>query len=634
MTAPATTVFWFGVRGTQTYRKIEAPSLARAIRAFRLGEAFPHTYSTQPIRTRVPGPNGYDIDVCLSSEPGAVIPVSTADWVTVAEIPPEGADDEFPLEMRSMITAAGAGLLPALGTTEPAAAATTALAAVTPETTGYSNLTRTEIQARHLEIARMQGALELQRRELVQQMEKLQGELRTRMEHVWLIELFLGSHEQVTILSQGQPAPANTPITVLQGVRCMDEEYVAAEWLRHPEKIGTFDCRDLGDFDAWIVRPENLDRVFPYQKGVVAFRVCRFDRDYGVDVKRDGIAGLMESIALNDANKMVYLLVRNGANLYRLWVDVKLWPRFFPTAEEMAPPEDNLRGRADADRRLGAIKQTIGGMMVLNGLLQRSDLFHPLPTDDVIDVFQPHHVAAWFQLIRDDEYAGLLGDGRDFEGLTWHTYEKWLRSKLQPGVRVLFVGRRSSNEKYAERTGIRKSHEWPRRDEVYTLEAEQAGWCRADFSIVYHPMVYSYTDGYEPRKRGIRFGVHEDEVLPIDFLSARVLAHLIEDRSQRRHTDMFRAAFGQYAVAREQALREKPFIDLVLAQAGVDPNNDVERARAGRLLRWWKLKVQEHRTLNEDEPKALRMILQAFQAGQDFDDDPERALLASTGGGA
>lgn len=71
---------------------------------------------------------------------------------------------------------------------------------------------------------------------------------------------------------------------------------------------------------------------------------------------------------------------------------------------------------------------------------------------------------------------------------------------------------------------------------------------------------------------------------------------------------------------------ELPFVDLVLTQNGVDIYNDKERARCERLVRWWKMKVKHHRTLDADEAKALRMISKAFAKGEDHEDDPEHLL--------
>jgi len=76
----------------------------------------------------------------------------------------------------------------------------------------------------------------------------------------------------------------------------------------------------------------------------------------------------------------------------------------------------------------------------------------------------------------------------------------------------------------------------------------------------------------------------------------------------------------------EEAAHEKPFVDLVLTRAGVALDNERERARCERLVRWWKIKTKVHRTLADDEPKALRMILKAFVRGDDVEDDPEYRL--------
>lgn len=68
--------FWFGGQ-TGERVKIEALSLKKAIRIFRVGTPFPHTYSSKRIRTTTPGRHGYEESVYLSSEPEGVIEVWT-----------------------------------------------------------------------------------------------------------------------------------------------------------------------------------------------------------------------------------------------------------------------------------------------------------------------------------------------------------------------------------------------------------------------------------------------------------------------------------------------------------------------------------------------------------------------------
>ena len=117
------------------------------------------------------------------------------------------------------------------------------------------------------------------------------------------------------------------------------------------------------------------------------------------------------------------------------------------------------------------------------------------------------------------------------------------------------------------------------------------------------------------------------ESVPIDFISPRVLEHLIRDRGQREeYGRFFKLAHRVFRLAHAQEQREAPFINLVLTQAGADPTDPAAQARCRRLVRWWKLKTKEHRELGTDEAKALRMVLAAFKRGDDVENDPEYRL--------
>ena len=45
---------------------------------------------------------------------------------------------------------------------------------------------------------------------------------------------------------------------------------------------GGMDFGDIGKFDKWVATPENLNRVLPDQRGIVAFQVRRHGKNYGV----------------------------------------------------------------------------------------------------------------------------------------------------------------------------------------------------------------------------------------------------------------------------------------------------------------------------------------------------------------
>lgn len=619
--------FLFGPRGSHDTVTITAPSLRRAVRMFRVGTLFPHRYSDKRIPSQAPGREGYDETVYLSSEPGAVVEVWTTrpdpeanwttEWYKAAEIPPETSGDEDAVS-------AARGLLevneaqPGLGALVPAGAIS-----------GFGALSRQGIEEKQLDLHRALGELEKLKRDLALQVNALKSELTRRLEQVWLIELFLGSQEEVTAIRRGEPAPASERVAVRQRVLCMDEEIAIHDWLSNPDRIGKFDADNLPDFDRWLVeKPEHLDAICPWAKGIVALRVRRRAKDRP---ELTGVHGAFARIALEEADEMVYVLVRNGENLHRLWVDVKLWPRFFAAESDVAPKVESSWDERNREARL---KQFAAGLVMVAGILQRSDLLHPLPRPD-LNPFDGRDVDAHFLLVRDDEGQRSLGDGRAHEHLTWPAYRAWLREQVTEGARVLWTGKPERAEKDAlnyrtHRHDRSAPRSWPRNDEVFTLDRWEGG--QGTFLYLPSDQVWKHDEeGYPDevdRTRRIRFEAYADELLPVDAVSWRVLEHLLRDRSQREdYGDFFALAFHWWKASRAEAERERPFVDLVLSGAGVDLADEAERARAERLLRWWKRKVKVNRTLATDEAKALRMIGEAFRRGDDHDNDPEAALL-------
>jgi hypothetical protein len=623
------TTYYFGRRGGSSSFKVEAMSLAKAVRAFRIGALFPHQYSSAPIGEKVLGERGYEDTVYQSSKPGAHIPVHVSTpsegWIEVGQIPPEA-----PVEADfgpALIAAQGH-----LAHVDPTG--TTALAKPSANT-GLQAADRHSLEQKQLELQAAMGELERQKRELSIQVSAMREEMKRRMEQIWMIELFLGSKEEVKRLAEGVPAPAEEPITVRQLVLCMDEEIAVYHWMNNPDMIGEFDWKNLEDFDTWLTEdPAHLDSIFPHKKGIVSLKVRRHvkNRDY----LNGSIGGILQKISEEQNDNMTYLLVRNGGNLYRLWVDVMLWPRLFPAEADYASMSSG--GHFDMERAQKRMKTYMAGLLVIQGLIERSDLFHPLPKAG-ISVFKPQD-QHYFDLIRDGEGYGKLVDGTDkLAHVTWKGYRAWLREQLAAGVRVYWTGKQGYEDNALERRlgYINKSiNVWPERGVPYTLEGDGESNWGYPFTFLYLPddSVYVRSEDWrgewsrKARTRRVRFGVHRDEMIPLDFLSWRVLEHLIYDRNQRSsYASFFKMAFFYWRMKKKEAEREKPFVDLVLTRADVGLDNEDERARCERLVRWWKLKTKTHRELGTDEAKALRMIEKAFRNGDDHDNDPETLLL-------
>lgn len=626
---------------------VETTSLAKAIRAFRVGAMFPHQYSSAPLASKYG--DGWDDKVYMSSQPGATVLVRVIlnrEWVEVTNISPdEDVDDEYSSALLSaqqtlQIASEAMGFQAEEGSTALTHAGTQ---------TGLATTNRRLLEEKTFELEKRMAELEAAKHALKMQVAEMQAELRRRMEQVWMIELFLGSNEEVKLLREGNPAPANTPITVRQQVLCMDEEIAVFDWFENPDRIGEFDYSHLDDFDQWLLDdPAHLHAIFPHPKGIVGLRVRRKRKERGEAQGYVGISGAFQAMDEQRWDEMTYLLVRNGDNLYRLWVDVNMWPRLFSAAKDFRPKVDKWAdGREHIASRMNQRdfeekqKKFFAGMLVIQGLIERSDLLHPLPIPN-LSVARPEH-QEHFNLVRDGEEFLMLGDSEhEFGHLTWRNYVGWLRQQLEPGVRVLYMGPQwfNSSDRYdnwESRTGMKSVHKAPSHHIIHTLVEPADGWrapSRGKYQLLYLPDDNVYAGGswwqdgtYQKRQKRVRWGCYADEILPVDFISWRVLEYMLKDRNSREdYGEFFVPAFRWWKQKKAEAEREGPFVNLVLVQAGADPTEE-NRARVERLVRWWKLKTQTHRTLGDDEAKALRMIVKAFTRGDDHDNDPERLLF-------
>ena len=134
---------------------------------------------------------------------------------------------------------------------------------------------------------------------------------------IFNVELYAGLTETSVCVRKGKPAEANEPLHLHQRRHYMDEESVFGY------EAGGMDCRNLDDFDAWLARPHNLERVLPFPRSVVAFRIRRFDKDYEWKGGswRDFVRFSLTLTGQKAADKVTYLYMRNGAQLHRLEVD-------------------------------------------------------------------------------------------------------------------------------------------------------------------------------------------------------------------------------------------------------------------------------------------------------------------------
>ena len=484
---------------------------------------------------------------------------------------------------------------------------------------------------------RLESAMKRELERVREVMSPLERAVKQLQQGLFSINLYLGRDEEIVLLRDGGSAPAEQPITLRQMLLFMDEEIAAAL----PE--GGFMPHDIEEFDQWLLAdPANLDQVLPETKGIVALRPRR-------KRPRDG----WHSNAEAQENLRTYWLVRNGERVYRTVTLLELEDRVLPYSDEierlfmrrraggqvepMRPGSNEWEQaqNAAADRERTYLR--VG--LVLEGLLHRTPIFHPLP-DAGVSFLDPRDVAAGkVRYITDAE--GLLGTGQE-------SFEDWRRrlaEELRPGMRiVLGPGLREYN--YDKRQGNDRLSptiaNLPKVGALYTLETrghgrdwmtEQSG---TSFQFRYREGERYVGDGAwgggefrEPKRRAsATVYAHDEFVLPFDLATVEDMQRFLRSRTDRHHyEEMFPILKAAIAAKHRETEVEEPFRVMLAGVLARENGITVEQAQQDipDLVDWWKLKNHVHRPL----------LLQAASPNPDADDEgegePRRASAAALG---
>ncbi|KKL47827.1 hypothetical protein LCGC14_2331640, partial [marine sediment metagenome] len=274
-------------------------------------------------------------------------------------------------------------------------------------------------------------------------LETIKEALKTVEDRIFTVELYCGLQETVHQITDGEPAKINEPICIRQQLLFMDEETL------FDYNDGGMDFKKLEDFDNWIVKSENLNRILPEQKGIVAFRIRRYKKDY------DSPSNLIEAwvqIHKDAYNMETYLLIRNGDKVFRIASAIDFTPRLVPFKDEIGEKQftivdeyythdnsedpferkqrtekvtvDDIRYDKHAKKQSDLIKKYNRIFIFIQGLLDRSQVFHPhlgikLSSDD--------HMNKYLKCIRDEE-TGLTN-----KTITWKEYRDQINKTLRTG---------------------------------------------------------------------------------------------------------------------------------------------------------------------------------------------------------
>jgi hypothetical protein len=143
---------------------------------------------------------------------------------------------------------------------------------------------------------------------------------------IFNVELYAGLTEKVKEVREGEPAPIGEKIHLFQRRAYMDEECLAN--YRH----GGMDFDHLEDFDNWLCEPDNFTRLLPFPKTVLSFQIRRKSKDYEFRTFRDYVSFHLSGRA--EWDKLTFLYIRNGERLYRLSTSIEFGHQLFPELEK------------------------------------------------------------------------------------------------------------------------------------------------------------------------------------------------------------------------------------------------------------------------------------------------------------
>ncbi len=151
----------------------------------------------------------------------------------------------------------------------------------------------------------------------------LTGIIKVIDDRIFNVKLYAGLVEQVERISDGDPAPLDTKVHLLQRRCYMDEECLARY------ETGGMEFADIHAFDKWLVRKDNVDRLLPFPRCIVAFKVRRKTKEREVV----DLSSFLRVMNAERADKTTFMYIRNGQRIYRMCTEVQFGAKLFPDME-------------------------------------------------------------------------------------------------------------------------------------------------------------------------------------------------------------------------------------------------------------------------------------------------------------
>ena len=317
-------------------------------------------------------------------------------------------------------------------------------------------------------------------------------------------------------------------------------------------------------------------------------------------------------------NHHTYFLIKNGENLYRIWSDVKIHERMFPTKTEYQSIikkmkkeyggvlKDDGEGideeywKEKAKEEIQKNHETyMYGILAIQGLIERTDILGTTLRNHVNLLNMSDIPKDKIKLIRDAEKNMWISDGKQ----SWDEFCEKNKKKIKEGTRIVITRNTrkmlgSSLRSYENQWRVNYSGVSipPNRGVLHQVESirkEKSFQRHWDFKILYNPrdMVYKYdrwgVNEHERKKRSA-FLLYKDEVLNFDEISIEDCEYYENNRHEREHyLSMLPIFHFVKKIKKEEQALEKEFIKYIAGQLSWD---ETKYKKIRSAVKWWKLK--------------------------------------------
>jgi len=181
-----------------------------------------------------------------------------------------------------------------------------------------------ELKELNYDLAMWLSAESVSMKTMANQMEKSIDLVSDRIFHV---ELYAGLTEKIERIKEGKPADISEKLHLMQRRCYMDEECLV------DYQAGGMTFQKIEEFDRWLMRIKNLNRILPFPRCMVSFRVRRDKKE------REENLNPYINLNLEEEDKTTFLYVRNGGNVYRINSSLDFGEKLFPDSSEFHPGE-------------------------------------------------------------------------------------------------------------------------------------------------------------------------------------------------------------------------------------------------------------------------------------------------------